>query len=138
VFREDGCTAASGPTAHAGDDEDRVNLVGRDVVEDVLDLVDISLGDCRTEFVVRTHAVTFDSSLADEHTVLPWNVVEAEQVRLRGVDSDRRANDAAVRPVVVLEESIDDLATGLPESDHRQFHWVSEGSVGSVGVRSTV
>jgi len=135
VFGEDGRATGTGAAAHTGDDQKGVDLVGRDRVDGVLYLVDVLLGDFRAEFVVSTHAVALDAGLADEYAILLWYIIETDEVRLRGVDGNRRADDSATRPIVVIEESIDDFATGLSESDHRQLHCLFGGSVELVPVQ---
>jgi len=136
VFGDDRRATGAGAATEAGDNEKGVNLVYRNAIDGRLDLVDILLGDLRAELVVRADTVALDPRLTDQDALLLGDPFQPHQIRFRGVDRDRRADDVGVRFRVVLEEPVNDLTTGLSEADHREFHVVPSLSIGRKTVPS--
>jgi len=90
-----------------------------------LDLVDILFGDLRAEFVVRTNAVALNAGLTNQYTVFFRDVLQSHEIGFRGVDRDSRSNDVRTGFGVIFEEFVHDLAAGLSEADHCEFHILS-------------
>jgi len=121
--------AAAGAPAQAGHDEERVDLVDRNIVERVLYLVDVRLGDFGTEFVVGADAVALHARLPDQDPICFRDAFEPLEVDRRGVDRDGVGEDVHPGPLLVLDEPVDDLSACLPEADECQFHgWKVRGA----------
>jgi len=98
--------------------------VDRDRVDGALYLVDVLLGDLRAEFVVSADPVALHPGLTDEHALVLSDVLEAHEIGFGRVDGRGRADDLRARPLVVLQEFVDDFFPRLSESDHCKFHRV--------------